>query len=298
MSIIQNQDFKPSQNEFYIVSTPIGNLEDITLRALKILKETDIILCEDTRKTIILLNHYNIKKKLSVYNDFNKFKVIPEIINLIRQGNKICLVSDAGTPAISDPGFHLIKELISNGIQIIPIPGANAAISALSASGMPTDNFMFLGFLPNNLEKIKKKINYLKNIKTTFVIYESPKRVNKTLQILYDSLGSKQIVICRELTKIFEEFIRANIEELLSQKKEYKGEIVIIIDNRTDKTSNNNQSSSYEISDNFDEIFIDQKIIELYNNLTEYGLNKNDILRLISKSFEISKNRLYDYFKK
>ncbi|MBP7651851.1 16S rRNA (cytidine(1402)-2'-O)-methyltransferase [Candidatus Dependentiae bacterium] len=298
MSIIQNQDFKPSQNEFYIVSTPIGNLEDITLRALKILKETDIILCEDTRKTIILLNYYNIKKKLSVYNDFNKFKVIPEIINLIRQGNKICLVSDAGTPAISDPGFHLIKELISNGIQIIPIPGANAAISALSASGMPTDNFMFLGFLPNNLEKIKKKINYLKNIKTTFVIYESPKRVNKTLQILYDSLGSKQIVICRELTKIFEEFIRANIEELLSQKKEYKGEIVIIIDNRTDKTSNNNQSSSYEISDNFDEIFIDQKIIELYNNLTEYGLNKNDILRLISKSFEISKNRLYDYFKK
>ncbi|HPG30054.1 MAG TPA: 16S rRNA (cytidine(1402)-2'-O)-methyltransferase [bacterium] len=299
MRDIQNQSINDSFEKsgvFYIVSTPIGNLDDMTLRAIKSLNESDLILCEDTRKTIILLNKFNITKKLFTYNDYNKFKVIPDILIRLKNGKNISLVSDAGTPAISDPGYHLIKELISHNIKVIPVPGANAAITALSASGIPSDTFMFIGFLPNNPEKIKKKLECLKNLQTTFIFYESPKRVNKTLELLYECIGDKPAAVCRELTKLFEEFKRKNLKTLISESIEYKGEIVIIVDNRKIK----NGIAGAELSDSEfeDEIVIDQKIIELYNSLLEYGLNKNDILRIISKSFEITKNRLYDYFNK
>lgn len=215
----------------YIISTPIGNLADITLRALETLKQLDLILAEDTRRTSKLLSHYNIKNKIISYNDFNKHKKTPMIINFLKNNKNIGIVSDSGTPGISDPGFYLVRECVKNNINIIPTPGPNAAITALISSGLPTDSFSFYGFLP---KKEKAKEDFFKKIKNedkTIVIYESPYRLIKTLKIMSEITPNKEICIARELTKKFEEFIRGTAFEIYSKIKyrEIKGEIVIII---------------------------------------------------------------------
>lgn len=216
----------------YIVSTPIGNLKDITLRALDTIKDAEIILAEDTRRTFILLNHYNIKnKKLISFNDNNKEQKTSFIIEELKQNKSISIVSDSGTPGISDPGFYLVRESIKNNIQIIPIPGPTASISALVSSGFPTDSFIFYGFIP---KKEKAKIDFFNKIKDsdkTTIIYESPYRLIKTLRIMQEIMPDREICIARELTKKFEEFIRGVSKEIYQKLKDknIKGEITIVI---------------------------------------------------------------------
>lgn len=214
----------------YVVSTPIGNLQDITLRAIDLLNSVDLVFAEDTRRTGNLLKRHNIKNTLSSYNDKNKVNKTRKAIGLLKQGKEIAIVSDAGTPGISDPGFYLIREAIKNNIQISPVPGANAAISALVCSGLPTDKFGFYGFLP---KKEKKKKEFFENLsKNTIVFYESPYRLIKTLKLMADIIPKRNMVIARELTKKFEEFIRGTVKEIYDRLKDkkIKGEIVVILD--------------------------------------------------------------------
>ncbi|MDP2749482.1 MAG: 16S rRNA (cytidine(1402)-2'-O)-methyltransferase [Nanoarchaeota archaeon] len=215
----------------YIVSTPIGNLGDITFRALEILKEVDLIAAEDTRRTGILLKHYEIHKKMVSYNDHNKDRRAREFIELLKDGKSIALVSDAGTPGISDPGFHIVRECIKENLAVAPIPGASAVLSALTCSGLPTDRFTFYGFLPKKDGQKKKMLNLVKERKETAVFYESPHRIKKTILLLKETIPEDNVVIARELTKKFEEFIRGTASEVYEKTKdrELKGEIVLII---------------------------------------------------------------------
>jgi len=219
----------------YIVSTPIGNLEDITFRAISTLRTVDYILCEDTRITGKLLTRYSINKKMVSITDFNEESKIPPILNDLISGKNIALVSDAGTPLISDPGFKLVREAIKNGICVESIPGPTAAIAALTVSGLPTDKFLFLGYLPKKGGKRLKILENLKSsqdlIKFTAVIYESPFRLLKTLSAIKEIFGDVNIVICRELTKLHEETRREKISESIRHfsRIEPKGEFTIVV---------------------------------------------------------------------
>ncbi|MBW2983906.1 16S rRNA (cytidine(1402)-2'-O)-methyltransferase [Candidatus Woesearchaeota archaeon] len=213
----------------YIVATPIGNLEDISFRAIKVLNEVDLILAEDTRRTSILLNHYKVKNKIESFNDFNKEKKTPSIIEQLKNNKRIAIVSDSGTPGISDPGFYLVREAVKEGIDIVPIPGANAAITALVSSGFATDKFMFLGFLPKKENRLKKSLMEIKKNNITTIFYESPYRIEKTLRLMSEIIPDKKICIARELTKKFEEFIRGTASEILKKKPKFKGEITVVV---------------------------------------------------------------------
>lgn len=221
---------------FYLVATPIGNLKDITLRALEILKEVSYIICEDTRQTKILLNHYQIQKPLISYNEYNKFVKTPEIIHLLKEGKDLAFVSDAGTPIISDPGYYLVREAIKEGIKITPIPGPAAMIAGLIVSGLPSDRFVFEGFLPKREGRKRKRLLNLINEERTMVFYESPYRIMKTLNTFLEIFGDREIALCRELTKKFEEVLRGKISEIienlkkrLEKQKRVKGEIVLVL---------------------------------------------------------------------
>jgi 16S rRNA (cytidine1402-2'-O)-methyltransferase len=219
----------------YIIATPIGNLKDITVRAIEILKSVDVIACEDTRHTQILLNAYNIRAKLISYFEHNKIKRAQEIIGMVCGGESIALVSDAGTPGISDPGYRLIHDAIASGIDIVSVPGPNAAITALAASGLATDRFSFEGFLPPKQQARKKRLLALSKLACTVILYESPHRVIRTLTDIKDVLGDIFLVCARELTKKFEEIRRENVSALLRHFSEKKpqGEFVLLFDLRT-----------------------------------------------------------------
>tara|TARA_Y100000310_G_scaffold29633_1_gene28182 strand:+ start:10241 stop:10900 length:660 start_codon:yes stop_codon:yes gene_type:complete len=215
----------------YIISTPIGNLKDITFRAIETLSEVDLILAEDTRRTQTLLTHYDIVKPLESFNDHNKEHSTPTIINKLKKQKSIALVSDSGTPCISDPGFYLVREATKNKIQISPIPGPNAALAALTISGLPTDKFTFHGFPPKKIKAKELFFINIKHSKTTSIIYESPHRIQKTLALMAKVMPKSNIVIARELTKKFEETYRGTAKELAETlaKKSLKGEITIVI---------------------------------------------------------------------
>ena len=225
-----------NKGRLYIVATPIGNLKDFTFRAIDILQEVDHIFAEDTRTSITLMKHYNITTNLDSYHEHNKTQKIPKIIKLLNEGKNIGLISDAGTPTISDPGYKLIRACIDEEINIIPIPGASAVTAALSASGLPSDSFFFLGFLPKKKGR-KKKISFLKSLENTIIIFESPHRLLKTLRELHDELGERPIIVARELTKLYEEIIRGNFNSVIEffESKKVKGEIVIIIGKDDDR---------------------------------------------------------------
>ncbi|MBI5754600.1 16S rRNA (cytidine(1402)-2'-O)-methyltransferase [Candidatus Peregrinibacteria bacterium] len=214
----------------YVVATPIGNLEDITLRALKTLKEVDAIAAEDTRHSGILLTKYEIKKPLLSFHSFSGHAKIEKILALLQEGKNVALISDAGTPGISDPGFVLIRAAISAGIQVVPIPGPSAFLSALCVSGLPTDKFLYLGFLPKKKSR-KTLLESLREEERTVVFYESPYRILRTLQELQACLGDRQVAVCRELTKMFEEIFRGTLSEAIShgKNKTPKGEFVVVL---------------------------------------------------------------------
>jgi len=219
----------------YIVSTPIGNREDITLRALRILKEVDLIAAEDTRHTNLLLRHFGIQTPLTSYFEGNELKKKEFILSKLKQGHQIALVSDAGTPGISDPGFRLIQTAIENLILIVPIPGPSAVITALSVSGLPTDSFLFKGFLPHKPKKRKDLLKQLEEAKATLIFYESPHRLAESLKDILDVLGDREMALTRELTKIYEEVLRGKVSEIINQigEKKLKGEITLVISGKT-----------------------------------------------------------------
>ena len=212
----------------YLVSTPIGNLGDLTIRALEILKNSELILCEDTRVSIKLLNHFNIKTQLIAFHKFNERKKTKDIINHLMNGKIISLISDAGTPAISDPGKLLVQECISNDIPITPIPGASSVITSLSISGF-SDKFIFFGFLEEKKNKLIKELEFLSKIDCSIVLFISPKKLIKNLEIVINFFKKREIVLCREMTKIHEEFIRCKVEDLKKIKIYDKGELTIVI---------------------------------------------------------------------
>ena len=216
--------------KIYLVATPIGNLEDITLRALNILKEVDLIAAEDTRNTLKLLNHFEIHKPMISYHRHNEEIKVDNLIKKVKDGENIAIVSDAGTPGISDPGEVIVKQAIENNIEIIPIPGACAAINALIASGLDTNEFTFIGFLPLNKKSRNEKLLQIKNETKTLIIYEAPHKLKNTLQDLKDFIGRRKIVLARELTKIHEEFIRGTLEEIIEKSENLKGEMIILIE--------------------------------------------------------------------
>ena len=217
----------------FVVPTPIGNLEDITLRAIRILQEVDTIVCEDTRQTIKLLSHLKISKPLVSFYTQNQLKRIPQIISMLESGKSIAIVSDCGTPAISDPGYYLIKEAIDKNITVVPLPGACALITALVGSGLTTDSFIFLGFLKKKTGKMKKELEQAKSFQKTIVFYESPHRILKTLETCKNVFGEQsKISLARELTKKFEEFIRGTIKEVVEEmsNREILGEFIVLIE--------------------------------------------------------------------
>lgn len=215
----------------YIVATPIGNLEDITLRALRILKEADLVAAEDTRHSRKLLTHFGISRPLTSYFDHNRDLKGEFLLERLHQGLNIALVTDAGTPCISDPGYQLVRDAIAAGVKVVPIPGACAAITALSASGLATDNFTFAGFLPNRQGKRRQRLQSLAGERALLIFYESPKRVLATLRDMLETLGDRKVVLARELTKMYEEFLRGNLSALIAQaeERELRGEVAILV---------------------------------------------------------------------
>ena len=215
----------------YIVATPIGNLEDITLRALRVLKEVDLIAAEDTRHTRHLLDHYGIKTALTSYHEHNERAKAQNLVERLLHGDSIALVSDAGTPAISDPGYRLVVAALLAGIQVTPIPGAAALAAVISASGLPSDRFVFEGFLPAKKQEKKKKLQKLQSEVRTLIFYEAPHRLKESLQDLQQVFGDREIVVAREVTKMHEEFLRGTISAVSEQiaNREVKGEITIVV---------------------------------------------------------------------
>jgi 16S rRNA (cytidine1402-2'-O)-methyltransferase len=215
----------------YVVATPIGNLEDITMRALRVLKEADVIACEDTRQTLKLLSHFDISKRLVSYHEHNELTRAAEIVIELEQGAKVALVSDAGTPAISDPGHRLVSLCLRHGIHVVPVPGASAFVAALAASGMPIEEFVFTGFLPSRPTERRKSLRELASDKRTLALYEAPHRLLDTLEDALEILGNRPAVIAREVTKVYEEFQRGHIEDLIAtaRKKAPRGEITLLI---------------------------------------------------------------------
>jgi len=225
-----------NQGKLYIVSTPIGNLSDMTLRAVDILKTVDLIAAEDTRHTGILLKHYAIQTRQIAYHDHNKEKITPRILEQLRDGANIAVVSDAGTPGISDPGFYLVRECLRNNIEVEPVPGASAMMAALVVSGLPTDRFCFEGFLPKTSGKLSTRLADLKNEKRTMIFFESPHRIIKTMTAALEIFGDRRAFVGRELTKKFEQHYRYNLSELIAilRSNPPKGEIVLLVAGKQD----------------------------------------------------------------
>lgn len=271
------------KGKLYIVATPIGNLEDITLRALRVLKEVDLIAAEDTRQTLKLLNHFEINKPLISYHRHNEEVKSNILIEKLNDGENIALVSDAGTPGICDPGEEVIKKAIENEIDVIPIPGACAMINALIASGIDTKEFIFLGFLPLNKKLRKIKLEEIKNSNKTIIIYEAPHKIKSTLEDLKPIIENRKIVLARELTKIHEEFIRKNIEEILSKVDNLKGEMILIIEGKNKEENNENELNKMSLE-------------EHYNYYLNQGLEKKEIIKKIAKDRNVNKNEIYMKF--
>ena len=273
------------QGELYIVATPIGNLEDITLRAIKVLREADIIAAEDTRHTLKLLNHLEISKPLISYHRHNEEIKTEELINKLLEGKKIALVSDAGTPVISDPGGEIVKEAINHNIKIIPIPGPCALITALIASGIDAKEFTFIGFLPQNKKNRKEKLEQIEKEERTTILYEAPHKLMQTLEDLKPVLNTRKVVLARELTKIHEEYKTGTIEQLQKEIANPKGEYVIIIE------KNGKKQKELEL-----EQLNNLSLEKHYQYYEQKGFDKKEIIKQVAKDRNVSKNEIYQKF--
>jgi len=267
---------KITSKNLYIVSTPIGNLEDITLRALEVLKKSDIILCEDTRQSIKLLNHYKIKKKLVSYHKFNEKKQMPSIIKYFNEGKILSLISDAGTPLLSDPGRLLVNECVANKIKVTPIPGASSITAAMSISGF-NDQFLFYGFLPKTINELEKVLDSLSNNNFTQVFFIPAKKINFYLNSFKKYFSGRKIIIAKEITKIHEEFYREDIDKLKMMSNSFKGELTVIISNQENNVNK------------FDE----EKIVNKAKKyLKKYSLK--DTVDLILETEKINRKKIYN----
>jgi 16S rRNA (cytidine1402-2'-O)-methyltransferase len=270
----------------YVVASPIGNLEDITLRALRILKEADLIACEDTRHTQKLLNHYSIATRTISYHEHNEAERAENLVQQLEKGLRIALVTDAGMPGISDPGFRVIAEAVEHNIPVVPIPGASAFVAALAASGLPTDSFVFHGFLPAKSGQRRQVLEAIKNSPLTQVFYEAPHRIKEAVEDVVEILGAnRQLVIAREVTKIHEEFMRGNAAktlEILNTQQVIKGEITLLI-GKTDEARVGAGDSPAKLS-------VHQRTIQI---MSEEKLDEKAALKRVAKERGISKSEAY-----
>ena len=279
MIITPQFKLKESGNALYLVSTPIGNLEDITLRAIRILGKSDYILCEDTRLSKNLLNKYQIKSKLIAYHKFNEKKNLAKIIENLKSGKIISLISDAGTPCISDPGSILINECIKNNIKVIPVPGPSSAITAVSVSGF-SDKFLFYGFFPETKNHLSNEFKKLSENENTLVFFVSAKKINKFIPVIKNNFTGRKIVICREITKIYEQFTRKNVDDLELFEEGLKGELTIVIsEKKSDKK-------------------VSQKLNESDKSIIRKMVNKlptKDVVDIISQVTNVSRKEIYSH---
>ena len=280
----RQKSFENDKATLYLVATPIGNLNEMTYRAVEILNSVDFIAAEDTRNTIKLLNHFDISTKLISHHEHNIQTSIPKILSLLKENHNIALVSDAGYPAISDPGYELVKEVIDNDFNVVPISGANACLNALVVSGINPQPFQFYGFLDHPDKKKKKELEELKYYKETIVFYEAPHRIKKTLQLMLSILGNRHIALAREITKKHEEINRGTIEEVLNVVDELKGEMVIVVEGSKEQPEG---------------IIFEQSIEEHVNEFIEKGMSTKDAIKEVAKQRGVSKNLIYqEYHKK
>ena len=281
----RQKSFENQKPTLFVVATPIGNLNEMTYRAIQVLKDVDYIAAEDTRNTVKLLNHFDISTKLVSHHEHNLMTAIPKIVHDLKNGLNIALVSDAGYPAISDPGYELVKEVIKEGMNVVPISGANACLDALVVSGIAPQPFLFYGFLDRNDKNKKKELEKLKTYQETIVFYEAPHRIKKTLKLMYDILGNRSIALCRELTKKHEEINRGTIEEILSVIDDMKGEMVIVVE------------GSHEEFQDQSPVF-DQSIVEHVEEYIASGLSTKDAVKEVAKVRKLSKNIVYNEYHK
>jgi len=271
----------------YIVSTPIGNLEDITQRALRTLREVDVIACEDTRHTRKLLNHFAIDVATISYHEHNERERADELCTMLAAGKNIALVSDAGTPIVSDPGFRVVNLAIEKGFRVVPIPGATAFVAALSASGLPSDQFLFAGFLPPRASARRARLEDLRAIQATLLFYEAPHRIATALRDAVDILGNRQAVVARELTKLHEEFVRGRLNELaehFSDGNSARGEIVLLIAGL---------QSGIEIDPGSETVPTSQALAELVNRLEHEGLDEKAALKKAARELGLKRDEAY-----
>ena len=268
--------------KLYVCPTPIGNLEDITYRTLKVLEEADLVAAEDTRHTLKLLNHFNITKPLTSYHEHNKNTKGSVLIEELNNGKNIALVSDAGMPGISDPGEDIVRECIENGIEVEVLPGASAFVIALVGSGIETRRFTFEGFLDRDKKKKKKRLEEIKNIETTLIVYESPHRLKETLKLMGEILGDRKLSLCRELTKKHEEYIRTTVKgaERYYKENDPRGEYILILE------GNKNVE---EEADSYDELDEREYVIALM----EEGISKKDAIKTVAKQRGLKKDIVY-----
>ena len=263
----------------YLIPTPIGNLDDITLRAIHVLKEVEVVFSEDTRVTALLLNHLNIKKKLISNHEYNERENKDKLLEYLKNGYSVGLVSDRGTPVISDPGYELTQVTIENNYNVVSLPGATALIPALTVSGIEPMPFLYYGFLNSKESKRKKELENLKNIKYTMIFYEAPHRITKTLEEMLEILGNRKISISREITKKFEEVYRGTIQDVIEETKEIKGEIVIVV-------SGNKEEISYD----------DLSIEDHVNLYIKNGLNSKEAIKKVAEDRNIKKSEVYNIY--
>ena len=275
----RQQTFQNDNPKIYLIATPIGNLDDITYRAVETLKMVDIIYCEDTRNTARLLSHYNISKKLKSYHLFNENEITNELIERVRNGENIGIVSDAGMPVISDPGWVAVKEAADAGVDVVVVPGVSAGLMAVVASGIPCNKYYFAGFLNS---KASKRLEELKNLSTkeeTIIIYEAPHRIKETLELINKAMGDRYICLARELTKKYEEYIRGNVSEVLEIVDTLKGEMVVIISGATKEDL---------VGD-----LLSLSIKEHHKHYVDNGVDSKEALKLVAKDRSISKSTVY-----
>ena len=266
----------------YLIPTPIGNLDDITVRSLNTLKTVDVVLCEDTRDTGLLLSHYDIKKKLVSCHEYNEDKMIETVVNMLKEGLNIGLVTDQGTPIISDPGYIVSRGVIEAGYNVISLPGATAFVPALTSSGIEPSPFLFYGFLNSKSSKQKTELSTLKSLKYTIIFYESVHRMKETLENMLEVLGDRKIAVCRELSKIHEEIVRDNISNIIPLVDTMKGEFVIVVE------------GNKELVD-----FSELDVIEHVKMYVEDGLSEMDAIKKVAKERGVAKSIIYsEYHKK